>query len=234
VLYVHRELPALIVDWTSSADTILRDAYRDNRYGSNCLKRAARELTRRGFSATPSSILRRAVCLGLTVVRERYRWSREELDVLEHVAHLSVEHIQKKLAPLAPPGVKRTRAAIIRQIHENRLRTNLDGLNHEHLANALGIAVETLHKYRIEGLIKSHGRLESLDLHKMTGPKITLRAPWFYSNEEIRRFVCLNPNLFNLGRVAKEWFIDLLRDGRYEQSIVRSRERKHKKERQNL
>ena len=207
--------------WSAEEDAKIRAAYARNAYGENALRKAVKAVP----SRTSSAVLRRAVELGLTKVRDRYRWSQAEVDALEPIAHMSIERIQKLLAPFAPPGLKRTRGAIARQIHENRFRTNLEGLNHENLAQALGIARDTLHKYRMEGLIRSGGRLESLDLHRGRPVPSFQNQPWFYSNAEIRQFVCRHPNLLDLGPVAREWFIDLLRDGRYEELIARDREK---------
>src|ERR1039458_4388231 len=129
-------------------DEIIRRCWEHNAYGHHAAKRAA-ELT--GLS--PSAAHRRAMELGLVFTRERYRWTEQELDVLERNAHQSLETIQRKLRLSSPSGVKRTRAAIAGQIHAQRFRTNMDGLKHGPLADALGIGIERVHKFRDSKLI---------------------------------------------------------------------------------
>jgi hypothetical protein len=208
--------------WTPDEDERLREAYLHNRHDSGALAQASRSLPRR----SRNSILRRATVLGLTKARERYRWSQEELDALEKMAHLSLETIQRRLAPLAPPGVRRTQAAIVQHIHDNRFRTNLSGMNHTQLSEALGMAISSLHKYRIEGLIEGY-RLESLDVSRPRAMSFEHQR-WFYSNAAIRRFIYRNPGLINLARVSKHWFIDLLRDGKCEKGIQSDREKMYR------
>lgn len=193
-------------------DRILRECYERNNWGGNAHKQAVNLLGK------PSHVvLRRAVQLGLTRVRERWRWTPEEVEVVEKNAHLAVEVIQRKLAKVSPVGFKRTRAAIIRQISHNRFRTNLDGLNHTQLAEALGVATDTLHKWRMEKLIRAT-RLPSLDDHQ-GAKEIYLTAPWHYSNVEIRRFIYRFPGMIDLRRVSQLWFIELLRNGEYQAQI---------------
>jgi hypothetical protein len=198
------------VAFTEEQDAILRACYAKNKYGNNAHRKAVEQLGLAG-----SIVLRRAVQLGLTHTRERFRWTDEELEIVEKNAHQAIETIQRKLAAASP--IKRTRAAIVGAIHEGRFRTNLEGLNHSQLSEALGLAVDTLHKYRMAGLIKAAGRLPSLDCHKYRGrrlhsrPEVCLQAP---------QFIYAHPGLIDLGRVAKLWFIDLLRDGRRGQAGI--------------
>lgn len=206
--------------FTAVQDDILRSCYKSNRYGSNANKKA---VIRLGLSS--SIVLRRAVELGLTHTRERYRWTPSEIDLVEKYAHLSPESIQRRLQKSGLSPIKRTRAAIIGVIHDNRFRTNLDGLNHSQLSSALGLSIDTLHKYRIAGLLKGSGRLPSLNCHKYRGRRLASRpetfpsAPWFYTNREIREFIYCHPGLIDLSKVSKLWFIDLLRDGRSQHAI---------------
>ena len=165
---------------------------------------------------TTDILLRRAAELGLIVNRRRKRWTQPEIDMLESVGHRSLRYIQKRLDTVSPPGAKRTRYAILVYITKNRIRTNLDGLNHTELSEALGVTRNMLHRYRDEGLI--HGiRKESLEVirkqRRRTAEASKSRRdhqPWFYKNWQIRRFVAENPALLDLGKVSKEWFIDLL------------------------
>lgn len=199
--------------FTEQDDAILRRCYASNAYGNNAHRKAVVALEKPG-----SAILHRAIELGLTFSRERYRWTEEEGAVLEQFAHLSPEAIQRHLRRVSPSGIKRTRTAIIRQIHRNRLRTNLDGLNHEQLAQVLGIARDTLHRYRREGLLRG-SHLTSLDDHKGADRAGVL---WHYRNRDIRRFVAVHPGLVNFRAADGVWLVDLLVDGRFSADFERS------------
>ena len=180
---------------------------------------------------TTDALLRRAAALGLIKDRHRYRWTDKETEVLDSVAHRSLWHIQRRLAKVSPPGVRRTRYAILNHICRNRIRTNLDGLNHTELAQALGVTRDTLHRYRESLLIRG---LRKLSLNVLPRTKGTMAETgafrahqvWFYKNKEIRRFIAANPAVLDLGKVAKEWFIDLLAGKALLKIVARDYERK--------
>jgi hypothetical protein len=141
---------------TPQQDEIIRKCWENNVYGHHAAKRAAQLA-----GITLEVAQRRATQLGLIFTRERHRWSEAELKVVEQHAHLALDTIQRKLRPVSPAGVKRTRAAIAKQIFAQRFRGNMDGLKHEPLAQALGISGDRLHKLRAARLIAGQ-RLESI------------------------------------------------------------------------
>jgi hypothetical protein len=195
----------LKVTTTPQQDEVIRKCWEHNSYGHHAAKRAE-ELT--GLS--PDVVSRRATELGLVFRREKYRWTEPELKVLEENAHLALATIQKKLRLCAPPGVKRTRAAISYQIGAQRLRTNLDGLNRAALADALGISIERLDRLRLAGCIKGE-RLESL--RQACGYVDDIRDEnrrWFFHNDEIVRFVFECRAEIDLKKVNQVWFMSLL------------------------
>lgn len=194
------------VQITAQQDEIIRKCWANNSYGHHAAKRAA-ELT--GLS--PDVAHRRAVQLGLIFARERFRWTDPELEVVEQNAHLSLETIQRKLMRgISPPGVKRTRTAIASQIHQQRFRTNLDGMNHGPLADALGISGERLHGYRQKGKIFGE-RMESIRLAcEYTDEIRDENRHWFYSNAEIVKFLFANCNELDLRKVNQIWLMSTL------------------------
>jgi transposase-like protein len=201
--------------WTPEQDAVFIERYSRNKYGGN-----ANRMIAKAFGVSPNVTYARAVQLGLIHSRERYRWLQTELDVVEKYAHCALETIQRKLTGVSPH--KRTRTAIARQIARLRLRSSLDGLNHTQLAQALGVADSTLHKWRQDKLIKAH-RLPSLDQHK-GAHDIYLQAPWYYSHMEIKRFVFRFPSLIDLRKVNQLWFIELVRDGRFQATLDKDME----------
>ena len=190
---------------TPRQDEIIRKCWEYNAYGHHAAKRAA-ELT----GLTVHVVQRRATHLGLVFTRERYRWTEPELRVVERNAHLALDTIQKKLGFVSPPGVKRTRAAIAGQIALQRFRTNLDGLKHEPLAEALGISKERLHKFRLAGMIAGR-RLESIA--QACGYREGIRDEhrhWFYQNDDIVRLLFAARGELDLRKVNQLWLIALL------------------------
>ena len=186
-------------------DEIIRRCWEHNAYGHHAAKRAA-ELT----GLTPSAAHRRAMELGLVFTRERYRWTEQELDVLERNAHQSLETIQRKLRLSSPSGVKRTRAAIAGQIHAQRFRTNMDGLKHGPLADALGIGIERVHKFRDSKLINGQ-RMESIREACGYGePLADDHRHWFYHNDEIVWLLFAAHGELDLRKVNQTWLMGLL------------------------
>ena len=195
------------MEWTPILDQTLRDAYANNSYGSKVAAHLAQK-----FGCCAHQVLYRAVTLGLIRPRERYRWTQKELDMLEKYAHLSLDRIRKKLLKVSPLGCKRTASAVVAQIHNNRLHTNLDGRNGESLADAFGVSVHQIHRWRIAGMLKG-SRIESIDQHHRKDPITLIAQNWFYSNKEVRNFVFLYPSAFDLRKVNQLWFLELMRAG---------------------
>lgn len=191
---------------TPQQDEVIQKCWQHNGYGHHAAKRAA-QLT--GLAV--NVVHRRAMELGLVFTRERYRWTEPELRVVEENAHLALETIQKKLARLvSPPGVKRTRAAIASQIHQQRFRTNMDGSKHGPLAEALGISEQRLRGYRDEGTIVGR-RLESLRLACGYVEEIAdENRHWFYANDDIVRFLFACHGQIDLAKVNQLWLMGLL------------------------
>jgi hypothetical protein len=88
----------------------------------------------------------------------------------------------------------------------------------QELAVALGIGLNTLEKWRREGLIEAE-RLPCFEYDRVfsngdrtgqIGRVSDLTVPWNYTRREIRRFIFDNPGMINLKRVQPAWFMDLM------------------------
>jgi hypothetical protein len=191
---------------TPQQDEVIRKCWQHNGYGHHAAKRAG-ELT----GLTPDVAHRRAMELGLVFTRERFRWTEPELKCVEENAHLALETIQKRLMRrVSPVGVKRTRAAIAGQIHSQRFRTNMDGMNHGPLADALGISVQRLRGYRDEHLISGQ-RLESLrEACGYVEEIVDEHRHWFYQDDDIVRFLFACHGQIDLKKVNQLWLMGLL------------------------
>ena len=118
--------------------------------------------------------------------------------------------------------MKRTRSAIVGQIHVNKFRSNLDGLNLANLSEAIGISHDTIKGYADQGLIKAK-KLPSLDMHKAATEKSLV---WFFPTYEVYMFVIRYPGMVDLRRVNQEWFMDLVAWGSRYDAEGRIRTRK--------
>lgn len=213
------------IRFTPEEDETLRSIYKNIKYENNAAKRSYAALP----SRTPSQIFRRVAELGLIRRRERYRWTEEELRVVEANAHLALETIQRRLVGITPFGFKRTRSAIASQIHANRFRTTLDGLNFQQLSDAIGISIDTIRRYQAQKMIRGK-KIPSIDQHK--GKETREGVKWFFPNYEIFMFILRHPGMIDLRRVNQDWFLSLVEWGsRYDSDsgkIVGNRSRNRK------
>lgn len=191
--------------FTPEEDAALRRNWERNRYGSNAVRRSAKQLGR-----TSAEVFRRAVELGLIRSRERYRWTEEELLIVEEFAHLSADAIQKKLAGISPPGVRRTRAAIIGQIWAGRFRTNLDGLNVHDFCAAFGMSRSRVIGYITSGSLRAR-RIKGLSIWRKKHEEEIRQdgRTWYISTADICRFIAAHPGEIDLRKVTPEYFLDL-------------------------
>ncbi len=100
-------------------------------------------------------------------------------------------------------GTHRTLTAIEAKRQRMNLLNNLDGMNLRQLAEALGVAKITVHRWldcgRIRGLVR-FPHLQEVGRHM-----------WFFPTPEIRRFILENLECLDLGRVVKHWFVSVVR-----------------------
>lgn len=190
--------------FSSEDDAVLSSVY-TNGSENNAFKRAQRRLS----DHTPAELFRRAAELGLIRIRERYRWSDNELSIVEAFAHCALETIQRKLVGISPKGCKRTRAAIANQIHSMQFRSNLNGLNHAEVAKALGVSVYLVHQWREQGLIQGK-RIPSINQHRIEHTPREDASPWFYHNEDLFVFLLTHGRLYDLRRVNQHWYVDTM------------------------
>jgi len=151
-----------------------------------------------GWPAT--AIVRRARELGLSHARNDTRWSTGEEELLQGFAFQSPEAIQAKLRRQF--GTHRTLTAIEAKRQRMNLLHNLDGMNLRQLAEALGVAQKTVHRWLDSARIRGILRLPHL--------QAVGRHVWFFPTPEIRRFILENLECLDLGRVEKHWFVSIV------------------------
>jgi transcriptional regulator with XRE-family HTH domain len=145
-------------------------------------------------------IERRARELGLCHARNDTRWSTEEEELLQDIAFQSPEAIQAKLRHRF--GTHRTLTAIEAKRQRMKLLQNLDGMNLRQLAEALGVAQKTVHRWLDSRRIRGILRFPEL--------QAVCRHVWFFPTPEIRRFIFENLDCLDLSRVEKYWFVSVV------------------------
>lgn len=127
-------------------------------------------------------------------------WTEAEIDILERNAYLSPERIARKLQAA---GFRRSEAGVVIKRKRLRLLANLDGQSAASLAQCFGIDPGVVAGWIKKGLLKA--RFRNSDRRPGQGGDI-----YYIKDKWVKRFVVANPNLIDLRKVDKEWFIDLL------------------------
>jgi transposase len=180
---------------TEEIDGILKECFAGKYTGRGAI-RTAQQRTK----WPPQAIVRRARELGLSHPRDTARWSPDEEALLEKIAYQSPRTVQRQLERRL--GIHRTLTAIEAKRQRMRLPKNLDGMNLNELAEALGVGNKTIWKWLETGKIR--GLLRFPELQSVN------RHVWFFPNREIRHFITAHLELIDLARVEKWWFVDML------------------------
>lgn len=127
-------------------------------------------------------------------------WSEAEIEVLERNAHLSPLRIRDRLRQA---GFRRSEAGIVLKRKRLQLLGNLNGQSATSLAACFGVDPSTVVRWIEKGLLKARRR--GTDRGQSQGGDI-----YYLQDKHVRQFVIDNPNVVDLRKVDKHWFIDLL------------------------
>jgi len=142
-------------------------------------------------------IHRRASKLGLaTPVLKQAPWSPLELEVLEANAHKSARQMQRLLERA---GFRRTEAAIAVKVHRAGFdRSNPDEWTGTQLAKLLGVSSQSICRWiKGEGLPAKRKGTDSPN------------DAWIIERAQLRRWIAAHPQLVDLRKVERYWFLDL-------------------------
>ena len=146
-------------------------------------------------------VTRTAIRLGLIATQKKeLNWSPEELKILESHAHKCPEVIQQHLKKA---GYKRSVTGIILKRKRLRLLQNLKGQSATSLAECFGVDMKTVQRWIRQGLIKTNKR--ELNRTKQQGGNA-----YYIKDRWVRDFIVKYPELIDLRKVEKHWFIDIL------------------------
>lgn len=132
--------------------------------------------------------------------RKEPNWTAAELAILERNAHLGPNRIQEKLR-LA--GFRRSVVGIVLKRRRMNYLQNLEGMTATEVAEGFGLHQSTVSSWIKKGYLRAKHR-GTARTAKQGGDHYFIKAKW------VREFVINHPQLIDLRKVDKFWFITLL------------------------
>lgn len=187
------------VNFTPAMDALIFKLYRENIARQGLVKKTAL-----AFGVPRHVISRRAAAIGAyTPLKKEPAWDEKELSILEHNAQLSVEVIKKKLSAA---GYQRSIAGIHLKRKRMRFLKNMDGMSAMTVAEFFGVDSHWVTNKIKQGLLKAEKR--GTGRTEKQGGDI-----YFIKEKDLRRFIVNNPEIIDLRKVEKFYFIELLANG---------------------
>lgn len=186
-------MPAPKYNYTPETDAIIREAYQGPMRGLKCVRIASRKL---GWS--PGIIKYRAKILGLTRTKE-LPWSEEELKILDRNVHLHPRRIHLRLRVA---GFLRTESAIVSKRNLLKLYPTRGGYSAQSLGGLFGIDSHRVAAWIAQGWLRAVRRGGD-----------SARDEWFIAEKDVFEFALQHPNEYDLAKVSKVWFLDLVTQG---------------------
>ena len=128
-------------------------------------------------------------------------WKDEEINILEKNAQYAPLTIKKRLEKA---GFQRSIASIVLKRKRMRLLSNLEGMSACLCAEFLGVDLHWVLKYIRSGLL-----MAEIIRYDRQG-----KANYYIREKNIRKFIINNPDLIDLRKIEKYYFIELLANGR--------------------
>jgi hypothetical protein len=108
---------------------------------------------------------------------------------------------------MAASGFKRSAVAVHLKMKRLRIKSNLDGYSAHQLAEAFGVDGHKVTAWIRAGLLKSE--LRGTAKTASSGGDIH-----FIRREDVRRFILSSPDEYDLRKVEKFWFLDVITEGK--------------------
>ena len=153
------------------------------------------------FNMPRWAIYQRALKIGAVNSSHQKRpWNDEEIRILEKNARYEPLTIKKKLAKA---GFQRSMAGIVLKRKRMRLLSNLEGMSACICAEFLGVDLHWVLNHINTGSLKAE-----VIRRDREG-----RANYFIREKDLREFIINNPDLIDLRKVEKYYFIELVANG---------------------
>jgi hypothetical protein len=153
------------------------------------------------FNMPRWAVYQRALKIGAVKASQQKRpWEDEELEILEENARYEPLTIKKRLEKA---GYQRSTASIVLKRKRMRLLSNLKGMSACLCAEFLGADLHVVLNYIRSGLLKA----EVIRQDKEG------KANYYIREKNLRVFIINNPDVIDLRKVEKYYFIELLVNG---------------------
>lgn len=153
------------------------------------------------FNMPRWAIYQRALKIGaVTSSHQKKPWTDEEIKILEKNARYAPLTIKKKLEK---SGFKRSIASIVLKRKRMRFLSNLEGMSACLCAEFLGADLHWVLNYIRQGLLKA----EIIRCDREG------KVNYFIREKELKKFIVNNPDLIDLRKVEKYYFIELVAHG---------------------
>lgn len=193
------KLPKYI--FTAGMDDLIRRVYQQ--YVGMSRRPVARALAEK-LGLPRWRVSRRALELGCSIPRKKEPiWTEPELSILERFSHRHPSYIQKILKR---NGFNRTEVGIVLKRKRMRLIANREGMSACQAAEFFGVDVNWVTRQIAEGGLKAERR-ETMRTEKQGGDIYYIRE------KHIRKFIIDNPELIDIRKIEKFYFIELLANG---------------------
>jgi hypothetical protein len=153
------------------------------------------------FNMPRWALYQRALKIGaVQSSNQKKKWTFEEIEILDknaRYAPLTIKNILDKA------GFQRSIASIVLKRKRMRLLSNLEGMSACLCAEFLGVDVHWVLKH-----IRS-GQLKAEKIRKDNQGKVN----YYIKEKNLRKFILNNPELIDLRRVEKYYFIELVANG---------------------
>ncbi len=155
----------------------------------------------RKFNMPRCALYQRALKIGAVRSSHQKRpWQDEEISILEKYARYEPLTIKKKLEK---EGYQRSIASIVLKRKRMRFLSNLEGVSACLCAEFLGVDLHWVLNYIRQGLLKAEVIRQDREG----------KANYFIREKDLRKFIVDNPDLVDLRKVEKYYFIELVANG---------------------
>lgn len=195
----HRKRHLIYVP-SPQIDAEISEAYRKFREYNN---RKAITLAARRIGWPRHAVLKRARKLGLARTKEA-PWSDREMELIAKYGYLSAEKLAEKLKA---QGFKRSATAVHLKLKRERIKSNGDWYSATKLAHAFGCDVHSVRRWILSKALSAEKR--GTERCEAQGGDM-----WLIRHEDVKRFVLAYPDEYDLAKVEKYWFLDLITGGK--------------------
>lgn len=185
---------------TPHGDELIREAYRKMRNFGNrdAIQKAATRLCWPAWK-----VKKRGRDLGLARTKEA-PWTDAEIEILERYSWMCAERIAGKLKA---GGYARTATGVHLKRKRMRLLQNRDWFTANQLGDAFGCDPKKVTRWIAAKILVARRR--ETERTAANGGDM-----WMIERRDVQKFVLACPDEYDLAKVEKFWFLDLITDGR--------------------